>query len=264
MARQRSVDARSSAFASRARRGGRSGRWLAAIAFGVLLAACGTLIQPIDPAYKAANLTAEGSDTYSLSASGGTVTITAAATNQGNNSRAAFYPAEQTPLADEQTCATWSAQSDPAQQGATLRLTTVNGVTRAITVTKNIFLFAFWTFDVHVWDTSTPNVFTKIGQFDLSSVFVNSAGLIPFPWDLCARVIGNTLTFEAWVDGQPAPAWGDTTHGASVTLPGGWDYAGNAGWYIAHLAPGASARYTNLVAGAPTASIPAAMSVAPR
>jgi hypothetical protein len=256
MAGQGGTDARLVAFASVAHRASRSRRWFAAIAFGVVLSACGALIQPIDPSYKAANLTTDASDTYSLSASDGAVTITAPITNQGDNSRAVFYPAAQTPLADEQTCATWSAQSDPAQQGATLRLTTANGATRAITVTKDIFLFAFWTFDVHLWDTSTPNVFTQIGQFDLSSVFVNSSGLVPLPWDLCARVIGNTLTFEAWVDGQPTPAWGDTTHGASVTLPNGWNHPGNAGWYIAHLHPGNSATYTNLIAGPPTSSIP--------
>jgi hypothetical protein len=125
-------------------------------------------------------------------------------------------------------------------------------------VTKNVVFYTLFVFNVHVWDTSTPNVNTLIGQFDLSSVFVNSSGFIPLPWDLCARVIGNTLTFEAWVDGQPTPAWGDTTHGGSVTLPDGWNYPGDAGWYIGHLQPGDSATYTNLSAGAPTSSIPLA------
>lgn len=240
---------------------GRNGL-VALVALAMLLTACGSVFQPIDPAFQGQALTTQKNDTYSLTASGGIVTLAAPTTNQGGDTRAVFYPTGQTPLADEQSCATWSSGL-VVQQGVTLRLRTVNGVTRAVTVTKNIFDYSFWVFNVHVWDTSTPSRFTLLAQFDLSSVFIQSGMLVALPWDVCARVVGNTLTFEAWVDGQPPPAWGDTTHGGSVTLPAAWNYPGYAGWYVGHLQPGGSATYTNLLAGAPTPSMPATMSAQP-
>jgi hypothetical protein len=41
-------------------------RWLAIVALGMVFAACGTVIRPIDPAYWGQPLTREKNDTYSL------------------------------------------------------------------------------------------------------------------------------------------------------------------------------------------------------
>ena len=64
------------------------------------------------------------------------------------------------PASDEASCATWSSQT-PAQvtgvgvqQGLVLRAATADGVTRAITVTKNIWGGAFDVLNVHLWNTS--------------------------------------------------------------------------------------------------------------
>lgn len=228
--------------------------WVGLVSLALVLAACGPVFQPIDPAYQGQVLTRDQNDTYSLSLRHGAVTIAAAATNTGRNTRKAFYPTGQSPRADEQSCATWSAQSRTVQQGAALRVATTNGTTRAVTVTKNLWYYTFWQFNIHLWDTSRPGVFTQLATFDLSSVFLKSGQLVALPWDLCARVIGDQLSFEAWIDGQTRPAWGDTAHGGSVSLPAGWDYRGNAGWYIGHLQPGDTATFTHLMAGAPTPS----------
>ncbi len=69
---------------------------------------------------------------------------------------------------------------------------------------------------------------------------------LPLPWDLCAKTVGNRVTFKAWPETEPEPAYGDPTHGATVALPPGWVYPGNNGWYIGHLLPGDTARFAGL------------------
>ena len=147
---------------------------------------------------------------------------------------------------NEQSCATWSSESSNInQEGAALRISeAADGAGRAITVTKNVYFHAGWIFNVHVWDTATTGVGTQIGSFDLSSVFRPGGSQVPLPWNLCARVVGPTVSFIAWPATEQPPAWDDATHGGSVTLPNGWDSVGAAGWYIGHLQPGDSATFT--------------------
>jgi len=214
----------------------------------VFLAACfgpagndsGPVFSPIDSAWAGRQLTRDGSDSYSLT---GNASVAAAGSNGGGNTRTVWWSSAQNPLTDQQSCATWSSESGAIdQQGAALRVTPE----RAITVTKNIWLYGTWIFNVHVWGTSGG---TQLASFDLSSVFRRNGQVIALPWDLCARVVGATLSLEVWVDGQSQPPWGDTSHGGTVNLPAGWVYPGTAGFYTGHLQPGDRAVFSHLTAG---------------
>ena len=122
------------------------------------------------------------------------------------------------------------------------------GTTRAITVTKNIYMGGTWIFNAHLWDTAKAESFFEIGWVDLSSVFGVPDHVSGLPWSLCARVVGDRLTFVAWPGVGTRPAWGDGRYGRSVVLPPGWTYPGAAGWYIGHLKTGGSTTFTNLAA----------------
>ncbi len=189
------------------------------------LAACipieDQVIQPRDPSLTGRVLSYEGNDQYGLALSGSTVVASGATSNTGQNTRITFSPADATPLADEQSCATWSSQTTGHdQQGAALRMIAADdGTTKGLTVTKNIWYAGNWIFNVHTWDTSQSQVFTQIGQFDLGTVFRQGNYPIALPWSICARVVDNTLSFIVWPTDQAQPAWDDPNYGGSVTLP---------------------------------------------
>jgi hypothetical protein len=227
----------------------------------VLLAGCQYGIwNGWDPAFDVATLTLSAAgDSYKLTYQQPTdaVTVTAPKTNKKEEGRGVFWPAGQAPLLDGESCARWNGENPsyptkpgalPAQEGAALRIrTNPDGSRDAITVTKNIFLGAIWIFNEHTWDTNQKApVFTQIGQVDLQPVFDPSGDVTkpsPLPWDLCAQVVGPTLSFVAWLDNTPRPAYGDLTHGGSVQLPTRYVHPGQVGWYIGHLHPGQSALF---------------------
>jgi hypothetical protein len=219
---------------------------------------------PLDSTYGGATLTQNVSaqtsvgDSYSVLASPtpGTSQLSANPTIAGANDRMVFWPAQAAPVADQESCATWSSQS-PAQgtgvitqEGLALRVATKDGVTRAITVTKNVFEYANYILNIHVWNTSRAVPFQLLKELNIKS-FLMANGSPGMPWDICARVVSSTVQVELWLPGQTPPAWGDTASGGTVQLPTGWDYPGVAGWYVGHLATGATATYTNEYAGAP-------------
>ncbi len=200
-----------------------------------------------DPHPQTVVLTPDGFDTYAFTSGAGSAEFAARPDNRDSNLRQAFWPTGGPEVVDQQSCATWTSDTGGVtQQGATLRLSTATGHVRAVTVTKNVWFYALWVFNVHVWDTSSLQPFTLVGQVDLQPEFFAGGHLPPLPWHLCARVIGPTVDVKAWPDPEPEPAWGDPFHGGSVTLPGGWVYPGRAGWYIGHLQPGAAARFDDL------------------
>ena len=211
---------------------------------------------PLSRSYRSATLSADRKsyanqyDTFAVaSPSPLQVNISAPRTNLHGDSRLVVWPTGQAPFREQQVCATWASQS-PAmgqiQEGIALRISEAGGVTRAITITKNVFGDVNWLFDVHTWNTATPGVFTLLGQYDLSRALVANGRLAPFPWHICARVIERNLAFKVWPNGQAQPPWGSTTHGGAITLPRGWGYPGNAGIYIGHLKPGNSAAYSSI------------------
>jgi hypothetical protein len=63
---------------------------------------------------------------------------------------------------------------------------------------------------------------------------------------MCARVVGDTVSFIVWPLRDPEPAWNDPKYGGSVTLPAGWSQPGIPGWYVGHLEPGDSVGFTDM------------------
>ena len=62
------------------------------------------------------------------------------------------------------------------------------------------------------------------------SVFYPDLAYTAYPWSICARVVGDVVSFVAWPTGSPRPEWDDATHGGSVSLPPGFSAAGRPVW----------------------------------
>ena len=192
-------------------------------------------------------LTPDGTDRYTYASSSGHMQVVALDANTSGNLRSAFWPADSPLVADAQSCATWASQSSGStQQGAALRIATANGSTRAITVTKNIVFGATWIFNVHTWDTAATPAFQPAGAISLKSELWPDDVEAPLPWHVCVRTIGTTLDLKAWRADEPEPAWGEASHGGSVTLPENAVYPGATGWYIGHLGAGTQAEFSDL------------------
>jgi hypothetical protein len=208
----------------------------------------------IDNSLAKGALTPEGNDVYNLSRSGTVVTASAPAGNRGSNTRLGFWRAPDQDSADQQTCSTWTQAPDGLQQqGAVLRVRSTQARTTAITVTQNIYYGAWWVFNVHVMDSAAAQPFHQIGTFDLGGVFRSgdpeapeTLGSPDYPWRMCARAVGNVVSFMVWPLSDPRPAWNDTRYGGSVRLPAGWSTAGDAGWYVGHLEPGRSSSFGDM------------------
>jgi hypothetical protein len=194
-----------------------------------------------------ATLTRDGPDGYRF-VSAPANTAAAAIDRSGGELRQLFWPGDNPVVPDSESCAIWGAESGPlVQQGAALRIVQNGTRVRAITVTKNIFYGATWIFNFHLWDTAQSPPFTIIGATNLEGTLRRAGVVTPLPWHFCARVIGTKLEFKVWPVAEPLePAWGDRTHGGSVTLPPGWQAPGKAGWYVGHLEPNQLAVYNAL------------------
>lgn len=195
--------------------------------------------------------TSEGSDVYNLTRSAGVVTASAPTTNRGGNTRMGFWRAAELESLDQVTCASWTEAPDGLQQhGAVLRTRSASGRTSAITVTRNIYFGAWWIFNVHVMDSASAEPFHQIASFDLREIFrpgpPDAPEVPPYPWRMCARVVGSVVSFIVWPTTHAKPAWNDARYGGSVTLPAGWSTAGKPGWYIGHLEPGKGAKFGDL------------------
>ncbi|HET7740093.1 MAG TPA: hypothetical protein VFL67_05540 [Mycobacterium sp.] len=194
-------------------------------------------------------LTTDGADTVGIELVDGVVTMTAPAQNNTlSNLRSVFWPTAQATAADEQVCATWLDQSDGfVQEGVALRVIDQPGRVRALTVTKNVIYGVQSAFNVHTWDTDLSQPFTAIGQYDMSQVVTADGQYVAFPWAICARVLGDQLTFKVWVPNrEPEPEWNDAIHARTTTVPAGYLEPGSTGWYIGHIPAGGSAHYEDL------------------
>lgn len=212
------------------------------------LAAC-NLIDPLDPSLGAGFITTEHDDDYGITLAdpadpAGPTVSAAPTTNEGGNTRVVFWPAEGPAIADQQSCVAWKELDPHSQQGIALRTQSASGNTRAITVTKNTWYSASWIFNVHVMDTANSDAFVQILGTNLEDVLVrDDRTLAPLPWHLCARVVGDQVSFKVWPADEAEPEWMDGVHGAGVSLPDGWDEPGVPGWYVGHLSPGVSTTY---------------------
>jgi hypothetical protein len=187
--------------------------------------------------------------------------MTGSANNTDTNSRLVFWPSDEQPSLTQETCAIWnqspSNDSDTiAQEGLALRASTIDGITRAITITKNIYGSNHPTtgphavFDVILWDSSIPNnSFDVIGDTDLRTTFFAGGQYLPFPWEACAMIEGNTINFLVWPTDMSQPAWGTAGYGGTFTIPSAdvnnWSQPGYAGWYFGHLSTTSNITYTD-------------------
>jgi hypothetical protein len=246
---------------------GRGRRALAAaVAVTAIAAACGVPsgFDHIDPSYTGVLITSDAtapSNQYDLSAQNGSplsqVSLSADATNTAGNLRTVFYPAGQTPTESGQVCATWQGPETPdelPQQGLAARIeTNPTGVRRGITITKNIWGPAYL-MNVNLWTLNTAGTENTLSNIttDYSAVVTQDGGAyVPFPWQVCAQVAGNTVTMDVETGTNPPAPFTDTANVKTVTLPDGWDYTGHFGWYIGHMHGGETFNYTNLNAITP-------------
>ncbi len=199
---------------------------------------------------RVAVLTPDGTDGYRFDSGADSVTVSAPDTNSNSNLRTVFWRSDAPAERDATSCATWASESsDLLQQGAALRISEgPNGSVRAITLTKNVYPYGSWIFNVHVWDSA-------IGRMQgIASISLQSALSIPgrppvpqpLPWRVCARTLGPTLVFKAWRLAEPEPAWGDRRFGGSVALPRTAPTEGHTGWYAGHLHAGMTATFSDL------------------
>ncbi len=213
---------------------------------------------------RAAVLTPDGTDGYNFDAEANTVTVSAPPQNQGGNLRTVFWKSDAAVERNATTCATWARESsDLLQQGAALRISPrPDGSVRAITLTKNVYPYGSWIFNVHVWDSASGRMqgLASISLEPALSIPGSPPIMQPLPWRVCARVEGSTLRFKAWRLAEREPAWGDRRSGGSVKLPRDAPASGYTGWYAGHLHAGMTATYTDLdVAPVISAAAPGAV-----
>lgn len=202
---------------------------------------------PSATALRTAALTPDGGDRYDVVTDGDRVAVSAPASNGGGNLRVVLWRATEPASIDHSAAATFVADDHQQQPGLALRIDSGGSRTRAVTVTKNIWGRAYWTFNVHVMDSAAPEPFRQIGSFDLSERLRTPDGLArPYPWRMRAQVIGTTVRFSVWTPWEAPPGWDDRARGGQVVLPPGWDAPGRPGLYAGHLPAGRSLSYTSV------------------
>jgi len=135
----------------------------------------------------------------------------------------------------------------------------------AITVTQRVKQVGIWGFDVsalRIDDAASVAVAepSVAGVADFGAVAGTIEGLgtpqmattmKPPPWNLCARVVGTTVTVKLWFGTGSEPAWSDPEATRKVKLSRAWVYDGYAGGYELGLSPGQSSTFTGLMVTSP-------------
>ena len=194
-------------------------------------------------------LTPDGPDSFLFTRFRGALTVAAAPGNTGGNLRDLVWPQDSPAVTDSESCATWtSATTDAAQEGLALRIADNGPALRAITLTKNVIYQIYWVFNVHVWNSVSSTPYRQIAQFDLESLLLPNGTLEPFPWRVCARVVGTTLSMKIWFPDQMAqPSWKNPTYVFTTdAIPTEYVYPGATGWYAGHIPPAGSLTYSSL------------------
>lgn len=187
-----------------------------------------------------AALTPQGFDHYLYEPRADQLVVRAASTNTGGNLRQVWWASGARPVADAESCVTWTSyDGELAQAGIALRIRSQGERTTAVTVTNNVWAGARAGWNVHAWQGDLASS-RLIGQALLTDAFGSSVfQQPPLPWRICARTVGATLEFRAWsLVERPVAAWGDPRYGASILLPDDLRAPGRAGWYVGHLRRG--------------------------
>ena len=222
----------------RARRGGATA---VAVVVAATAAACGgatvqTASVQIGSSTCIVRVTPDCTEYTYTSPGPGTVTVAAASSGAIDN-REFFWDPTGPVAADLTVCATFADGRGLDQQGVVLRLNLLPGnrVT-GVSVTRNVWEYAFDVFNFHVWDTASDpaSPFTQFGSTVVPTLPERPA---TYPLHLCARTVTatDTVQFVVWTAHQTRPAWGDPTWGGQATIPAGAPTSGCGGWFAGHL-----------------------------
>ena len=194
-------------------------------------------------------MTRDGADTTTWNLRGAdSAMATSPPTNTFADTRLMFTRTADPPRQDDEACASFHDDHAMIQEGIALRVRAGAHGTRALTVTKNIFLLAHWGFNVHGWSSGTPQPYVHLGSADMSHV-VGRTQQGNRTWSLCARAMGRTVSIKLWrpADG-PEPAWNDRSV-RHVTVPASEVAVGRSGWYVGHVPAGFHAWFSGMRVG---------------
>lgn len=174
------------------------------------------------------------------------LTVSAPARNTNTNIREIFWRPSSLRALNEQECVTYDSNSPAIQEGLVLRVALHGKYLRLLTLTKNIWNYAVWNFNVSWWVVSPTGQtnYARIGWVNESAEVggQNGAPIAPEPWNLCASVVGATFSVLVWPSSSPMPPWSSAQ---SVALPAKWVYKGRLGLYVGHIHAKGHVTYTN-------------------
>ncbi len=200
-------------------------------------------------------LTPDGFDTYGAMAGGRSMGVATGVANTDGNLRTIYVPRLSAETADQQVCATWTAQrGEVVQEGVALRVRPDAGAPgQALTVTKSVWGGVPWYINVHLWTGGSQTWHLElIQQFDVQPALERAGGIAPLPWRLCARAEGSVVSVKVWPADESEPSWDDPTYTYRTLVPPSTDQPGKVGWYVGHLRPGDSLRYDDMTVTAPS------------
>jgi hypothetical protein len=211
------------------------------------LASCTSI--NVTAGYGAAFLTGWDNDHYDVDVTDGLAVVSTTSDPNSGNQRLVFWDWAGKPSANQEVCANFAGSTHAVnQEGVALRVVSGDGRTQAITVMKNVYGGDYNTFNMHIWDTAWGGDLPaqSFGRFPLPNMG-DPYNPVPLPWRLCAKVVGDVVSFVVWPHTMAPPGYGAPGWGGSATLPPGAPTYGMPGWYAGHLPPGGYVVYNDLV-----------------
>lgn len=197
--------------------------------------------------WSSAELTRDGVDRFTARLDGATMSVTANSRNHDTNSRMILWPTDAAAVRNHTACVSFTDEGWPSQQGVALRVAAPeDGRVVALTVMKNVWAEATSRVNVLLWDTADPRSPTTIDHYDAADAVTDDGELRPYPWSICARTVGDELTYMMWPSDQPQPSWDDKRAARRMTLPGSVPKDGVTGLYAGHIPAGTTMKLTML------------------
>ena len=208
----------------------------------------------VDPHFTAVTISTAHRDVFVLAydARSCSVDVSAPSVNTDSNNRGVFWPTRQHPVRDGETCARWTDEDHATkvaaniQEGAALRVrTNRDGSLDAITVTRNVWLDGLVDLQrEHVARHRhlPPGPHDGVGCKPARRL----RGLPETPLEALRQGRRCQVELRRLAAGGARPAYGDATHGGTITLPPNEVFAGHFGVYVGHLAPGQSVDYDEM------------------
>lgn len=185
-----------------------------------------------------ATLTHEHGETFRANNVGSSWRISSGPGNGGVNTRMVFWSTATAASVNGGSCVRFDPNSVwPTQEGVALRISTVGGQTRAVTVTKNVFGYATNVYNVHSWQGEDLKLHASV---DASRSLAGSGAV-----NLCGRIDGKTVRFKIWRSSNPEPSWDDRSWVNSVRVQSLEARSGHFGIYAGHLPPNTTIQVTH-------------------